>query len=322
MQCLTPLTISNKTKARDIFHNVPATFTFPCGKCPICLENTIKDWAIRCAHECIYHKDACHITLTMSDAYIQQRGHLRLDKTELTDFIQNLRNYLRPFKTKIKYYACGEYGTKNARPHYHIIIFGWQPLKTTNNKHGMRISPEISSLWPFGHHAVTPVNYSTCAYVAGYVSKKMFPPQENTLRGYLNEVSPEFKIQSQGIGKQWILNHYKTVMRQNAVHSLNEMYTHIKQRIPRYYLKVIKDLHLIFVPLKYVTTRMFTDKLRHSERYYKELYNRLKCYSSVYIKFCKDRLLFQKENQKEYTIDNIIASWKKIVSKHKNKMRN
>ena len=27
-------------------------------------------------------------------------------------------------KVKIKYFVCGEYGTKNYRPHYHMLIYG------------------------------------------------------------------------------------------------------------------------------------------------------------------------------------------------------
>ena len=68
------------------------------------------------------HKENCFITLTYNNNNLPK--YKSLVKKELQDFFKRLR---KKYGEGIRYYACGEYGPKGKRPHYHAIIFGWKP---------------------------------------------------------------------------------------------------------------------------------------------------------------------------------------------------
>ena len=61
-------------------------------------------------------------------------GRFWVDKKHFQNFYKKLRKkvphkpYIKKdgttgYKSNIKYYACGEYGTNNHRPHYHVVDF-------------------------------------------------------------------------------------------------------------------------------------------------------------------------------------------------------
>lgn len=97
---------------------------------------------------------------------------LRLD--DLQKFWKRLRKSLPD--QKIRYFACGEYGSETWRPHYHAIVFGYRPsdlvLYQRNETSSYFTSDSISRLWPFGNVIIAGVNFDTCAYVARYTAKK------------------------------------------------------------------------------------------------------------------------------------------------------
>ena len=110
----------------------------PCGQCASCALRKMKDWSIRMIHEARYYDVGCVLTLTLNPEYMDYLyEHEKVDPyslypEEITYFIKKLRVYLRqyyPGVGKIKYAACGEYGSKGKlkRPHYHVIIYGFTP---------------------------------------------------------------------------------------------------------------------------------------------------------------------------------------------------
>jgi len=123
--------------------------TVACGRCPACRQNRINGWVVRLEKHQRHQESAHFITLTYGEKQctVTPNGLLTLDKKHLTLFFKRLRNlhnadYKRKIKRykankgnqpalqrpkkygKITYYAAGEYGSKGARPHYHIIMFG------------------------------------------------------------------------------------------------------------------------------------------------------------------------------------------------------
>ena len=44
--------------------------------------------------------------------------------TDVQKFLKRLR---KAYKSKLRYFIAGEYGEQTARPHYHMILYGWQP---------------------------------------------------------------------------------------------------------------------------------------------------------------------------------------------------
>lgn len=145
-------------------------FEVPCGKCMACRISKTAEWTKRLMDE-KEGKPACFITLTYDDPHLPPSG---LVKEDLTNFIKRLRRRLEP-KT-VKYYACGEYGDTTARPHYHIIVIGWEPplhdlIKIRNN---LVTSRMLNDTWGMGYTSVGTVTKESAQYVAGYVRKKIY----------------------------------------------------------------------------------------------------------------------------------------------------
>lgn len=105
--------------------------------------------------------DAVFLTLTYRDEDLPDEA--RLCKRDLQRFIKAIRNHYRGRKRQIRYYACGEYGERTRRPHYHAILFGVY-------QHEIQ---EVSELWPYGGVFAGTFTENSAQYVAGYVCKKI-----------------------------------------------------------------------------------------------------------------------------------------------------
>lgn len=155
----------------------------PCGKCAACRLKYGKHWATRGLMEAFCHEKSCFLTLTLDDKSLKEHGdYVRIDY--LQKFFKRLRKHLG--LKKVRYLACGEYGSLNMRPHYHCIIFGYYPDDAEFEKVNalgdeIYISKELNSLWQFGNIFIGDVSAESIAYVAGYVVKKQqiideYPP--------------------------------------------------------------------------------------------------------------------------------------------------
>lgn len=200
--------------------------TIPCGKCLICRQNRAREWAQRLTHELEFHHQYCFITLTYSDEYLPIiQDEVTLWKPDLQLFWKRLRKDLGG-KIRIKYLACGEYGDRTSRPHYHAIIFGWQPSDS------IRISPDVVSsetlekLWKFGQVAVGAVTQESIHYVTGYVLKKL--PKKA-----LGNRKAEFICVSQGMGLK-----YATMYQEDVVNG-SLLTNGVEKGIPMYYRRKI-----------------------------------------------------------------------------------
>lgn len=172
----------------------------PCGKCAACRLKYGKEWSHRGLMEAFCHEENCFLTLTLDDEHLNEHGdYVRVDY--LQKFFKRFRSmlyrkkkveYIKTRKRldfhyhfckgdverpKIRYLACGEYGSINFRPHYHCIVFGYYPHdaeyeKTNALGDEIFISRELNSLWEFGHIFIGDVSAESIAYVAGYVTKK------------------------------------------------------------------------------------------------------------------------------------------------------
>lgn len=192
----------------------------PCGKCYECLNNYSKEWATRCWCESFYHKESCFITLTYRDSPVT------LVKRDYQLFIKRLRKMIYP--KKIKYFACGEYGSKGKRPHYHLIIFGYRPPDLEfffmSKKEKIYKSKELEELWNLGFVSVGNVSINSSKYCAKYL-QKMNP----TPKGCIDS----FVAMSKGIGQQYFLDHYEKLKETDKIYTNNG---YIK--LPRYFYKL------------------------------------------------------------------------------------
>lgn len=205
-----PLVTFNPLKAL----NPTNPMLLPCGRCTGCRLERSRQWALRCVHESQLYQENCFITLTFADEHLP--ANYSVDVRDWQLFMKRLRKSLG--SKKIRSFACGEYGDRNLRPHYHAILFNHDfndkifYKKTTQNL-PLYTSQSLSALWPFGHCTVGAVTFESCAYVARYVMKKITGPdaavhytRQHPLTGETVQVAPEFVTQSRrpGLGAPWL----------------------------------------------------------------------------------------------------------------------
>lgn len=169
---------------------------FRCGKCFACRLQRSTDWKNRILLEArSYGESNClFLTLTFSDDALSERGNASLDKRDLQLFFKRLRiRFSRLLGIKnIRYYACGEYGSRTSRPHYHAVIFG-----ISNNSFHREL---ITSCWGHGFSYFGSLTPSSAAYVSGYCAKN----ELSEIDSRPEDTLPEFHIQSQGLGRDFV----------------------------------------------------------------------------------------------------------------------
>lgn len=184
------------------------------------------------------HADNNFITLTYDNEHLPK--DLSLDKTHLQKFIKRYRKQYG----KIRYLACGEYGTQTKRPHYHLIVYGhdWPdriPIKKNHQNDIIYTSEKLGKIWTFGHHAVGDVTFESAAYVARYVLDKHTGKNKtdkywryNETTGEAWEVAKEFNTMSRrpGIGKQWYDKYKSDCYPSDNLHLRGQ-----EMRPPKYY---------------------------------------------------------------------------------------
>lgn len=205
----------------------------PCGRCVGCLQDRANSWSTRCEHEASLHADNWFVTLTYSDEHLPPGGNLR--PADLQNFWKRLR---KAHGRGPRYFACGEYGERTDRPHYHALIFNL-PLGDARPSPGLRPgthpsfnSESLSALWPWGLVYIGTFSPESAQYVANYVGKRLGAPQ---LRGRV----PEFQVMSRrpGLGRQWLLTHHKTDVQGGMVVSRGGH----QVKAPRYYLGLLES---------------------------------------------------------------------------------
>lgn len=158
-------------KCRD---GVTRVLVTRCGKCVECQRAYSDEWALRLYHEKKYHKYSFFLTLTYDDEHCPPM----LMKKDLQTFIRRLKKVV-----DFRYFACGEYGGKTGRPHYHLMIFTddlepfgfYCPFVMGNYSDYFRYTSSllIMHLWTFGFHTIEQkVEFATLRYVAKYMQKE------------------------------------------------------------------------------------------------------------------------------------------------------
>lgn len=180
---------------------VDQPISVPCGKCIGCRADQSLMWSIRAYHESTLHIKNAFVTLTYSDENLPADG--KLVKSDLQNFFKRLRKTGR----KVRYIACGEYGERTRRPHYHAIFFGQDFLhdKIQINEE-LYASQTLNSIWKLGHVTLAPVTMSSICYVCGYVHKKLGDPDTFSLAS-----------RRPGIGHDWLRAFRSDLARTNSV---------------------------------------------------------------------------------------------------------
>ena len=203
-------------------------FVLPCGKCSSCLISKRKEYAVRCAMEAKEHQFSCFVTLT----YDEEHCPSKLIKRDLQYFIKKLRNKGH----KLRYFGCGEYGGQTARPHYHIILFGYYPddLKPfTKSPSGVMLftSKEVSSVWNKGFCTIQDFDPYCAGYVAGYTTKKIGKDE-----GFL------LMSKKPGLGRSYMEKNVDKILDYDFI--VDDFGSIKKVQAPRYFERIADQMHL------------------------------------------------------------------------------
>lgn len=240
----------------------------PCGNCIGCRLDYSKQWATRCMLEAKNSENNWFLTLTYDNENIPMKSEIMNKETgeifyndgswtgtlqpeDMTKFIKRLRKHWKYHYNvdEIRYFYCGEYGGQTGRPHYHMIVFGLPIEKddlifkfANENYQPIYECPKIAKIWGKGIVSVGKVTFSSCAYVARYVTKK--------IKGYESEEQyakqgriPEYVQMSRnpGIGLKYYLENKKEIYHTDTLYQTTCKGNIVKLNAPRYYDKKLKE---------------------------------------------------------------------------------
>lgn len=207
----------------------------PCGKCVNCLSSKSRQWIFRLKQEMKVSSSAFFVTLTYADENLvwTSSGIATLFKSDFQNFMKRLRKaHSKRNHIPLRYFACGEYGSKTKRPHYHAIIF--------NADYDL-----IEKAWsvdgePLGHVHIGTVTEDSIAYNTKYIMKVNSEWQDQFSDD--PEFQREFSLKSKGIGKSYTENknirkYHKQRLEQNYVQDEKGF----RVSMPRYYKDKIFD---------------------------------------------------------------------------------
>ena len=228
----------------------------PCGRCVGCRLDHARGWSLRMMHESQLHEENCFVTLTYADMPEDQSLSVR----DWQLFAKRLRKECGSFR----FYACGEYGEKNRRPHYHACLFGLdfrdkELWKFAPGGHPLHVSATLDRVWGKGFTTVGALTRESAEYVARYVMKKRtghmgeWDRLRMNERGEFHQVKPEFSVMSRGgrkqgaggIGAKWLEKWRHEVYPDDEVWSEGRRY-----KPPRYYDERLPEAELEAVKLE------------------------------------------------------------------------
>lgn len=229
----------------------------PCGKCLGCRLDYSRNWAIRSSNEAMMYNNynnCAFLTLTFNDDMLLRRSNpYSLNRTAFTSWIKRLRKAIKSnYGVEFRLMACGEYGNRHKRPHYHMIIYGFNfPDKYVYKYNKIRNtdvlyyrSPFLESIWrpahtdeSFGFSIIGDVNFESSAYVARYCTKKLFGAVAEKV--YKNkEVEFLTTSRNKGLGYNYVVKYFRDFMPRGYIMTCKGF----KAPIPRYYVNCVKDL--------------------------------------------------------------------------------
>lgn len=242
MQCTSPRTVgyqadgstlswSPKNRSKEY-----ATFALPCGKCISCRLEYGRQWAVRCLHESKMHERNSFITLTYDDS------HLKSPKLIYEDWQLFMKKLRKTQDAPIGCLVTGEYGDKTKRPHWHALLFNYEPrdgtpIRTTDLGHKVYSSQNLTDLWGKGLTEYGSITLQSASYCARYALKKLTHGFDGS-----HEYEPISKKSSKhAIGKTYLEKHHLDIFNSGFVLLDQPDGTKVKCPIPRYYEKWLKE---------------------------------------------------------------------------------
>ncbi|UPW41171.1 replication initiator protein [Sigmofec virus UA08Rod_5336] len=241
------------------FHHYRKHAEFPCRKCEQCRLAHAQEWMTRNMLEYKQWKEGCFVTLTFDKEHLPEKEKWKqgnLDYSYIQKFMKRLRkhhkginSWINPITKKeerpIRYFVGGEYGEKNGRCHFHIILHNWIPNDCKKYKFNKSLkywsftSKELKKIWGNALFVVVePLTAETCGYTARYSQKKIGDEVEDERTPEMMHCSTKPTI-GYNFLETFILNYTKY---------LNEGIPLVYQgkvkfmQVPKYFENKLKDL--------------------------------------------------------------------------------
>lgn len=218
MKCLNPLWLGENA--------------FRCGKCYSCRVIRMYEWITRLEHELETTMYGVFATLTYEEEHIPKDRNL--SKRTLQLFFKRLRRILEYYHNNehISYYAIGDYGDLEGRPHYHCLIFGISKSHPVFTYSDYQKGYATCKAWLNGFVHVLPMTDFRIKYVTSYITKKH--TWRDKLKMFGVTVEP-FSLMSKGIGKQYCLDHKESLTKDMQIYRQGA-----PRMLPRYYRKLLE----------------------------------------------------------------------------------
>lgn len=217
-------------RLQDGFADLPVVV--PCGQCIGCRVARQRAWAVRLLHEASTSTASSFLTLTYRDTEVPYGLVPTLAPLDVTLFLKRLRLEIGP----VRYFVCGEYGERGDRPHYHMLLYGYdfpdRKYWCTTGGNKLFRSALLEKVWPFGNSLIGSVSTASAQYVAKYTVKKVRGARAEA--HYLGR-EPEFARMSRrpGIGSAWVEKFGRGLFPRDFVVVPGGK----KVAVPRYYLE-------------------------------------------------------------------------------------
>lgn len=236
MPCDGPLTAyypkSDSPDRRLVFRKENSETGIPikigCGKCSGCRLEHSRQWAVRIMHEKRMHNASSFVTLTYDDK------HLPKNHSVVKSHLQNfMKRYRKHAGSGVRFFACGEYGERSQRPHYHVLLlnrdFDDRKFYKMSGENRLYTSKVCDEIWAAGLTVIGDVTFDSAAYVARYCMKKITGPHA---KFHYGTREPEFIVMSRrpGIAASYFDKHKQELIDHDSV-----IVNGVEAALPRYY---------------------------------------------------------------------------------------
>lgn len=157
---------------------MPLYLEVPCGHCSVCVykkQNDIKNKLL--LEQASYDCQPLFLTLTYNDFNLPADG---VSIPDVQKFLKRFRAYVEynhPINQHFRYCCFSEYGgTGTRRPHYHILIFGFQ----CSPRDILKLQDDFNTCWGLGFVYLEHCDHQGFEYCSKYVCKgSNVPPGKN-----------------------------------------------------------------------------------------------------------------------------------------------
>lgn len=212
------------------YEPIPHILPVPCGKCLSCHKDNVQMWEDRISFESLTSvRPSTFLTLTYDDKYVPENRSG--NKKHVQNYLKNLRYYLDRDMTqnenKVRYFFVSEYGDDTYRIHYHACITNCDcyDQKDFNALYKAWFHPITEE--PRGIITADGLLPSRIRYTVKYINNETAAMKKVYQALGLE---PTFHLMSNGIGKQWMIEHQDMLRESNGYWSNG-----VFRPLPRYY---------------------------------------------------------------------------------------